>query len=67
MEPRVVASSGSEVAVLWHQRGINAEREHFDCEVLGLYEVREGLLYRAQMFYFDAVNVCRFLRSRKPA
>jgi ketosteroid isomerase-like protein len=67
MQPRVVASSDTEVAVLWHQRAINADREYLDCEVLGLYEVRERRLYRAQMFYFDAVNVRRFLRSRKPA
>jgi len=34
-----------------------------DCEVLGLYEVRDGLLYRAQMFYFDGAAVRKFLQS----
>lgn len=61
MDPRVVAADGGEVAVIWHQRGINAKGERFDCEVLGLYEVRDGLLARAQMFYFDTVAVMRFL------
>jgi hypothetical protein len=35
-----------------------------DCEVLGLDEVRDGLLYRAQMLYFDSAAVRKFLQSR---
>ena len=31
--------------------------------MLGLYEVRDGLLYRAQMFYFDTAAVRKFLQS----
>jgi ketosteroid isomerase-like protein len=66
MSPRVVAASDREVAVIWHQRGVNAAGERLDCEVFGLYEVRDGRLARAQMFYFDSVIVQRFLKSTPP-
>src|SRR5438105_14999376 len=61
MDPRVVAASEDEVILLWRQRGISPSGERFDGEVLGLYEVREGKLARAQMFYFDTEAVARFL------
>lgn len=63
MDPQVVACGGDRVAVRWHQRGVNSRGDRADFEVLGLYEVRDNLLYRAQMFYFDAVAVRRFLTS----
>ena len=63
MSAEIVASSGTRVTVLWHQRGVNRRGERLDCEVLGLYEVRDGLLYRAQMFYFDSAAVRKFLQS----
>jgi ketosteroid isomerase-like protein len=63
MNPQIVASSGTRVTVLWHQRGLNRHGERLDSEVLGLYEVRGGLLYRAQMFYFDTAAVRKFLQS----
>ena len=63
MSPQIVASSGARVIVLWHQRGVNRRGGRLDCEVLGLYEVRDGLLYRAQMFYFDSAAVRKFLQS----
>ena len=61
MDPRVVAATEREVVVVWCQRGLRVDGERFDGEVLGLYEVRDGKLARAQMFYFDAVAVQRFL------
>jgi len=63
MSPQIVASSGAQVTVLWHQCGVNRRGGRLDCEVLGLYEVRDGLLYRAQMFYFDGAAVRKFLQS----
>lgn len=65
MSPQIVASSGARVIVLWHQRGVNRRGRRLDCEVLGLYEVRDGLLYRAQMFYFDSAAVRKFLQSNE--
>jgi ketosteroid isomerase-like protein len=63
MDPRVVAATGSEVVVLWHQRGVASSGKRFDGEVLGLYEVRDNALARGQMFYFDPVAAQRFLES----
>jgi ketosteroid isomerase-like protein len=63
MDPRVVAATEREVVVLYHQRGVSPSGARFDGEVLGLYEVRDGLFARAQMFYFDAVAVQRFLAT----
>lgn len=61
MDPRVVAVSENEVVVLWQQRALSASGERFESEVLGLYQVRDGKLVRAQMFYFDAVAAACFL------
>jgi ketosteroid isomerase-like protein len=61
LDPRVVAASGDEVVVLWHQRGVDAVGNRFHGEVLALYRVREGKLARAQMFYFDTIAVASFL------
>lgn len=61
MDPRVVAASEDEVVVLYHQRGVSPTGERFDGEVLGLYQLRDGKLARAQMFYFDTAAVASFL------
>ena len=61
MDPRVVAASGNEVVVLWQQRGVSPAGDRFDGSVLALYQLRDGKLARAQMFYFDTVGVAGFL------
>jgi ketosteroid isomerase-like protein len=61
MEPRVVGANGDKVVVLWRQRGLSPSGERFDGEVLGLYQIRDGKLARAQMFYFDTAAVAAFL------
>jgi len=61
MDPRVVATSDEEVVVLWRQRGVSAQGKRFEGEVLGLYQVRNSKLARAQMFYFDTAAVVDFL------
>lgn len=63
MDPRVVAATEKEVVVHWHQRGVSPSGERFDGEALGLYGVRDGKFARAQMFYFDAIAVHRFLEA----
>jgi hypothetical protein len=47
--------------VAWHQRGLTANGESVNQQALGLYEVRDAKLFRAQMFYFDTAKVVRFL------
>jgi uncharacterized protein len=63
MDPRVVAATETEVVVHWHQRGLSPGGQRFDGEALGLYGVRDGKFARAQMFYFDAIAVRRFLAA----
>lgn len=61
MSPRVVAAREGEVVVLWRARAVGAAGERFDEPVLGLYEVRDGMFARAQMFHFDTAAVVAFL------
>jgi ketosteroid isomerase-like protein len=60
---RVVASSEDEVVMLWHQRGRDQVGRRLDTPVLGLYQVRDGKLARAQMFYFDPLAAADFLAA----
>ena len=61
MDPHIVGSNEHEVVVLWRQRGLSPSGERVDAEVLGLYQIRDGKLARAQMFYFDTAAVTTFL------
>lgn len=61
MDPRVVAASGNEVVVFYRQRALAPSGERFDGPVLGLYEVRDRMFARAQMFHFDTAAVVGFL------
>jgi uncharacterized protein len=61
MEPHVIGANDHQVAILYHQRGVSPSGERFDGEVIGLYELRDFKLARAQMFYFDEAACARFL------
>jgi ketosteroid isomerase-like protein len=63
LDPRVVAARGTEVVVLWQQRGVDSAGNRFECPVLGLYQVRDRKLIRAQMFYFDTTATADFLKT----
>jgi uncharacterized protein len=65
LDPRVVAVSEEEVVVLWRQRGVSPAGDRIDTPVLGLYQLREGKLARAQMFHFDTAAVLSFLTKAK--
>jgi ketosteroid isomerase-like protein len=65
MDPRVVATNDQEVVILWRQRGVSPGGARLDSEVLALYQLRDGKLARAQMFYFDPTAVMRFLEGTK--
>jgi ketosteroid isomerase-like protein len=67
MDPRIVAATAEEVVVLWHQRGVAPSGERCDVPVLALYQVRDGKLTRAQMFYFDSVALGGFLERSAAA
>jgi ketosteroid isomerase-like protein len=61
MHPEVIAAADDRVVVRWHQRGRSPAGQSIDGQVLGLYEVRQERLARAQMFFFDTDAVKRFL------
>lgn len=61
MDPRVVASHGDEVVVLYTTRALAPNDERFESPVLGLYEVRDGKFARAQMFHYDTAGILAFL------
>jgi ketosteroid isomerase-like protein len=70
MDPEVIAAADDRVVVRWHQRGRSRSGLSFDGQVLGLYEVKEARLARAQMFFFDPDAVTRFLadtQEQRPA
>ncbi len=61
MDPQVIGATDHRVVILYHQRGVSPTGERFDGEVIGVYEMRESRLARAQMFYFDEEACARFL------
>jgi ketosteroid isomerase-like protein len=61
MDPRVLSENNGEVVVLYHQRALAPDGERFDSPVIGLYEVRDGKLARAQMFHYDTAAINAFL------
>lgn len=67
MDPRVIASDGDEVAVLYTTRAVAPDGERFESPVLGLYEVRDGKFARAQMFHYDTAAILAFLERAAAA
>ena len=61
MDPRVVASEGDEVVVLYTTRALAPNGERFESPVLGLYEVRDGRFAGARMFHYDTAAILAFL------
>jgi hypothetical protein len=62
MNPRVLATAeNGRVIVNYDWRGLDAEGRRFETEVLADYEVRDGQLARAQMFYYDLPGMIAFL------
>ena len=61
MDPRVAATNGDEVTVLYTTRAVAPDGERFESPVLALYEMRDGKLVRAQMFHYDTAAILAFL------
>lgn len=61
MDPRVIGVTDDEVVVVYRQRGVSPAGERFEGEVVGLYQLRDFKLARAQMFYFDEAAAVGFL------
>jgi ketosteroid isomerase-like protein len=67
LDPRVVAAAGSDVVVLWRQRGLTPAGDSLDSPVPGLCRVRAGKLARGRMFYFDPAAASAFLAEASRA
>jgi ketosteroid isomerase-like protein len=64
MDPRVVATGNDgRVIVNYLWRGLDPAGRRFETETLADYQVRDGRLVRAQMFYFDLVGTIGFLEQ----
>jgi ketosteroid isomerase-like protein len=61
MDARIIAAAGDEVVALYQQRGVSPEGERFEKPCVGLYQVRDGKLARAQMFHYDTAAITEFL------
>jgi hypothetical protein len=62
INPRVLAvGENGHVIVNYVWRGEDAKGERLETEVLADYQVREGRLVRAQMFYYDLPGVIAFI------
>ena len=62
MYPRVLATGDDgRVIVNYVWRGIDPKGRRFETETLADYQVRDGRLGRAQMFYFDLIGMIAFL------
>lgn len=62
MNPRVVATSDDgHVIVHYIWKGLDSKGRRFETETLADYQVRDGLLARAQMFYYDLPGMIAFL------
>jgi uncharacterized protein len=66
MNPRVVAAGeNGRVVVNYVWKGMDAKGRRFETETLADYQVRDGRLARAQMFYYDLPGVIAFLERAR--
>ena len=66
-DPRVISEKDGEVVVLYQMRAVSPSGERFDSPLIGLYEVRDGKLARAQMFHFDTQAINEFVGRAREA
>jgi ketosteroid isomerase-like protein len=68
MDPRVVATGDdSRVVINYMWRGLDSQGRRFETETLAEYQVRDGRLARAQMFYYDLAGMIAFLDNARAA
>ena len=66
-DPRGISEKDGEGVVLYHMRAVAPHGERFDSPVIGLYEVRDGKFFRAQMFHYDTQGINAFLEHAHEA
>jgi ketosteroid isomerase-like protein len=64
MRPRILAlGEDGRVVVNYLWKAMDTKGRRFETEVLADYQVRDGRLARAQMFYYDLPGMIDFLRA----
>jgi ketosteroid isomerase-like protein len=66
-DPRVIAENDGEVVVQYWMRAVAPDGERFEAPVIGLYEVRDGKFFRAQMFHYDTQGINEFMERARAA
>jgi ketosteroid isomerase-like protein len=66
-DPRVLAENDGEVVVQYWMRAVAPDGERWESPVIGLYEVRDGKFYRAQMFHYDTQSMNAFFERARDA
>jgi ketosteroid isomerase-like protein len=62
MDFRVIATGeDGRVVVSYRWKGLDAQGRHFETDTLADYQVRDGLLARARMYYDDLPGLIAFL------
>jgi hypothetical protein len=64
-DPRILAEQDGQVVALYRIRAVGPDGERFQSPVVGLYEVRDGKLARAQMLHFDTQRINEFLQRAR--
>ena len=66
MDPRVVATGDEgRVVINYMWRGLDSQGRRFETETLAVYQLRDGRLARAQMFYYDLAGMIAFLAKAR--
>ncbi len=61
MDPKIVAVQGTHVVASYMWRGIDRHGNKFATETLAHYQVQNGKLRDARMFYYDLTGLIAFL------
>jgi ketosteroid isomerase-like protein len=68
MDAKVVATDDNgRVIVRYTWKGLDTEGRRLDADTLADYQVRDGRLARAQMYYFDLTGMISFLETARQA
>jgi uncharacterized protein len=65
LEPEFVAD-GDRVVALWRFRAQGQGRDSLDLPAVGVYRLRDAKILESRMFYFDTVQLDRFLAGQRP-
>jgi ketosteroid isomerase-like protein len=65
MDAKIVAADGNHVIASYLWRGLDSLGRRFETETLAHYQVADGRLRDARMFYYDHAGVIAFLEAAR--